>query len=83
MLCVNKGTGAANFLSLCDNLEREGGLSGRLRPIDLDNTTPGQTTDTQRNIQPQGPCGYSRDFFLGSITETHHRALTKLTFNLR
>ena len=53
VLCVHEGHLAAHFLCLGQHVQRQRGLTGGLRPVDLHNTAPGQAADTQRQIQRQ------------------------------
>ena len=50
---VDEGAGAAQLLHLGDDLERESGLAGRLRAVDLDHTTAGKAANAQGDIKTE------------------------------
>ena len=53
VLGINDSGDAALFLHLCHGVDSEGGLTGRLRTVDLDDTSFGVTTYAQGVVQTQ------------------------------
>src|SRR5713101_2796021 len=50
VLGVDEGGGATQVLRLRDDVERQRGLAGRLRPVDLGHPAAGNAADAQRDI---------------------------------
>ena len=63
MFGIDERGDTAQLLHLGDDLQAECGLSGRLRAIDLDNPTPWQAADAERNVQSQRAGGYHLDVY--------------------
>src|SRR5437667_29849 len=57
MLGIDEGGPPAALLRLGDDVQGEGRLSGRLRPVDLDHPTPRDAAHTEREIEGHGPGG--------------------------
>ena len=72
----------AALLAFCHNMQCNGGFTAAFRPIDLDDTPLGDTTDAQRNIQRQTAGGNGLYIQCGMLAQTHHRTLAKLLFDL-
>ena len=53
MLGVHKGHLTAHFLGLGQHVQRQRGLTGGFRAVDLHHAATGQTADAQRQIQRQ------------------------------
>src|SRR5690348_8267671 len=53
MFGVDEGTGAAGFLRLGDDLERERGLAGAFRPVNLDDAAARQAADAERDVETE------------------------------
>ena len=53
MLGIDEGAGAADLLHFRDDLQRQRGFAGGLRPVDFDDPTAGQATDAQSDVQTQ------------------------------
>ena len=70
------------FWAFCHNMQCNGGFTAAFRPIDLDDTPLGDTTDAQRNIQRQTAGGNGLYIQCGMLAQTHHRTLAKLLFDL-
>ena len=83
MLRVNKARNTAPFLYFCHHMERNRGLTGRLRTVYLDNPSLGDTAQSQCNIQTDRTCG--NRFYIHIHTgfpQLHHRTLAIGFFNL-
>ena len=55
VLGVDEGAHAATRLGLRDGVQREGRLSRRLRPVDLDNAAPREAADAESEVDGQRP----------------------------
>ena len=53
MFGIDEGADAAALLGFGDRLQRQRGLAGGFRPIDLDDAAPRQAADAKRDIEPQ------------------------------
>ena len=84
MFSIHNGAAAAGFLSIGNNVQTDGGLTGRFRPEDFHDSAPGQTADTQRQVQRQ--CAGADNIFgivSRGIPQPHNGAFAELFFNLR
>ena len=82
MLSIHKGYLAAHLLCLCQNVQSQGGLTGGFRSIDLNNTSLGNTADTQGGIQRHRTGGNSIHIHLNILAQTHHGTLAVLLLDL-
>jgi hypothetical protein len=83
VLGVDKGALAAEFLHLGDHLQRQRGLAGRLRAVDLDHAAARQAADAQRDVQAQRAGGDDLDVLDHlAFAQAHDRALAELLFDL-
>ena len=57
MLNVDKGNLAAQLLGFSQNMQGQGGFTGRFRPIYLNDASAWQAADAQRQVQPQAAGG--------------------------
>ena len=55
VLHVDKRRVAAHFLAFGDAVERQGGLTGGFRPVDLNDSAARQTADTERESSEREP----------------------------
>ena len=63
-------------------MERQRGLAGGFRPVDLDDAPPGDAADAQRHIQRKRPGGNSLHLHGRVFAQTHHRTLAELLLQL-
>ena len=82
VLGVHKGHLAALFLGFRRHMERQRGLAGGFRPIDLHDPPTGQTAHAQRHIQRQGTCGDHIHLQIILIAKAHNGALAVHFLNL-
>lgn len=75
VLGVHKGHLAAQLLGLGQNVQGQGGLTGGLRPVDLDDAPPGHAADAQGQVQGQGAGGDGLHVGLGVFAVSHDGAL--------
>ena len=83
VLDIDEGRRAAQLLRLGDHMEREGRLTARLRPVNLDDAAARKTTDPERQIERDRS---RRDdvhmHALGEVAHLHDGALAELPFDL-
>src|SRR5688500_1757307 len=72
MLRVDEGTNAAALLRLRDGVQRQRGLAGRFRPVDLDDATARQTADAERHVEAKRTCGDRGDLHHLAVTAQSH-----------
>src|SRR4029453_2623662 len=83
MLGVDKGADAAALLSLRDQLERQRGLAGRLRPEDLDHTPARDPPDAERDVEAERSSRQRGDLVDEPVlAELHDGALAELLLDL-
>ena len=78
VLDVDERRESALALRLGDGAQAEGGLAGRLRPVDLDDAAAGQAADAEREIDREGAGGERVDFHPGVAAQPHDRAFAEL-----
>ena len=84
MLGVDEGADAALALRLGHRMERQRGLAGALRTVDLDDAAARQAADAERDVQAQGAGGHGGDLHhLLVLPEPHDRALAEGALDLR
>ena len=82
MFGVDERGEPAAGLGVGDQVQCEGGLAGRLRPVDLDDPTPRHSPDSERRVQRDRTGGNDVDANLRLLTHPHDRALAELAFDL-
>ncbi len=82
MLRVDKRGGAAHLLRLGHAMQRNRGLTGGFRPVNLYNTAARQAADAQREIQSDRSGRDMVDIHTGVFTQAHNRAFAELLFDL-
>ena len=82
VLGVHKGHLAALFLRLRQNVQRQRGLAGGFRPVDLDDAPLGHAADAQRHVQRQRAGGDGLHVHLRAVAKAHDRALTEVLVDL-
>ncbi len=84
MLHVDKRRRTAELLRFSYDMQRNCGFTGGFRPVDLDNSAPGQTIDPKGDIQLQAARRDDGDFHIGGmIAQPHDGAFAELLLNLR
>ena len=82
VLRIDEGSNAARPLRVCNRVERNRGFTAGLRTVDLDDTTAGKTTDTERDVKCDRPRGNDFDGRACVVAKAHNRAFAELTVNL-
>ena len=82
VLGVDERGDAAGALGVGDGVQRERGLSGGLRAVDLDDAAAGQPADAERDIERDGAGGDHLDGGAFVAAEAHDRALAELAVDL-
>ncbi|CAD5267570.1 hypothetical protein BOSE46_140178 [Bosea sp. 46] len=84
MLGVDEGADAALLLRFGNGVQRERGLAGGFRSVDLDDTTPRQAADAERDVEAEraGRDRLDLDRLL-VLAQAHDRALAESPFDLR
>ena len=79
MLGVDEGGGAAHALGLRDDVQRQRGLAGGLRPVDLDDPAARDAADAERDVERERAGGDDGDLVEGAaLAEAHDGALAEL-----
>ena len=82
MLCVDEGGLATKLLYFGYDMQSDGSLTGRLGPVDLDDTSSGDAADAEGDIQRNGACGDPGNAHAGIVPKAHDGALAALLFDL-
>ena len=83
VLGVDESHDTTHGLGLGKNLKGQGGLTARLRPIDLDDTATGNAADAQGRIEGQGAGGDGFDLKMSpTIAKTHNGTLAESLLDL-
>ena len=83
MLGVDEGAGAAALLRLGDDMQRQRGLAGAFRAVDLDDPAARQAADAEREVEAQGTGRDDLDLLaVGTRAQPHDRALAERPFDL-
>jgi hypothetical protein len=83
VLGIDERADAADLLHLGRHLQRERGLAGRFRAVDLDHATARQAADAQRDVQAQRAGGHDLDVLDHlACAQAHDRALAELLLDL-
>ena len=83
MLRVDERRDAARLLRVGDRVQRDRGLAGALRAVDLDDPAAREAADAQRDVERDGAGRDRLDGRPDVVTEPHHRALAELAVDLR
>src|SRR5271169_931992 len=84
MLRVDERARPTAALALGNHVQREGGLTGALRPVDLDDAATRQSADAERDIEAERARRDNLGFRRGLMRpELHNRALAKGALDLR
>ena len=75
VLGIHKGHLTAQLLGLGQNVQGQGGLTGGLRSVDLDDAAAGHAADAQGQVQGQGAGGDGLHVGLGVFAVAHDGAL--------
>ena len=83
VLGIDEGADAALLLGLGDGVQRERGLAGGFRPVDLDDTPARQAADAERDIEPERAGRNDVDIHrLVVLAELHDRAFAEIPLDL-
>ena len=82
VLGVDKRSRAAQLLRLCNAVQRNRGLTGGFRSVDLNDSAARQTADAEREIQTDRASRDVFDVHAGVFAQTHDRAFAELLFDL-
>ena len=83
MLRVDERGGTPLLLSLGDHVQRNGGLAGGFRPVDLHDPAAGDAADAKRIVEFDAAGGNDgHGDFSASVAKLHDRTLAKLFFDL-
>src|SRR4051794_1736414 len=83
VLGVDEGGDAAGALGVGHGVQRDGGLAGGLRAVDLHDAAPWQPTDAEGHVQGHRAGGNDLDRRAHVVPEAHDRALAELLVDLR
>ncbi|MNE12055.1 hypothetical protein D3C80_1048350 [compost metagenome] len=82
VLGVDEGTGGAQLLRFGDHRQGQGGFTGGLGAVDLDDPAFRQATDAQGDVQAQRAGGDRRHGLALLVAHAHDRTLAELTLDL-
>src|SRR6516164_4411510 len=83
MLRIDEGAGPTAALTLGNHVQREGGLPGALRSVDLNDAAAWQSADTERDIEAERAGRNNLGLRRGLVRpEFHNRTLAKGAFDL-
>ena len=82
VLGVDKRSRAAQLLRLCNAVQRNRGLTGGFRSVDLNDSAARQTADAECEIQTDRAGRDVFDIHAGVFAQTHNRAFAELLFDL-
>ena len=82
MFRVNKGRFTAAPLCLCDNVQGKRGFTRRLRAVNLNYPSFGQSADSKRHVQRKGTRGDHIHALNRAIPKAHNAAFSVCFFNL-
>ena len=82
VLRIDEGRRAAELLRLGNAVQRDRGLTGGLRSVDLDDSAARQTADAECKVKTDGAGRDVLDRHAGVFAEAHDRALAELLFDL-
>src|SRR5205085_10227430 len=83
VLGIDEGADAALLLRLGEAVQRERGLAGGFRAVDLDHAAARQAADAERDVEPERAGGDALDLHrLVVLAELHDRALAEGALDL-
>ena len=83
VLGIDEGADAALLLRFGQAMQRERGLAGGFRPVDLDHAAARQAADAERDVEPERAGGDGVDVHrLVVLAEPHDRALAEIALDL-
>ena len=83
MLRIDKGRNAASLLYLRNGMKRQSGLSGRLRTVNLDDSSSRKAACTERNIHGKRSGRHHLDVLVhAGISQLHDGALSAILLYL-
>ncbi len=83
MLGIHEAASAALFLRFGDDMQRKRGLARGLRPENLDNPAARQSTDAERDVEPQRSCGNRLNLHrMLVLSEPHDGAFAEVPLDL-
>ena len=82
MFGIDEGSDAAGFLAFGDGVDGEGGLTGALGAIDLDDASTGEAADTESHVEADGAGGDNVELLVGAVAEFHDGAFAVAFLNL-
>src|SRR5690606_10185865 len=82
VLGVDEGGNTTRPLGIRDGVQREGGLTGGLWAVDLDDAATRETPDTERDVEGDGARGDHSDRRTLVAAEAHDGTLAELPVDL-
>ncbi len=82
MLGIDEGCQPAQGLDAGNRVQGNGGFSGGLRAVHLDDPTAWQTADSQRDVEGDGSGRDHLNRSTAFVSESHDGALAELLFDL-
>ena len=83
MLRIDKGRNPASLLYLCNGMKCQSGLTGRLRTVNLDNSSSRKAACTERNIHGKRSGRYHLDVLVDAgISQLHDGTLSAILLYL-
>ena len=82
VLGIDESHLAAPLLRLGHNVEGQGGLTGGLRAVDLNDAPLGHAADAQGEVQGQRSGGDGLHHHMGVLPQAHHRTLAEILLDL-
>ena len=82
VLGVDEGGDAALALGVGHGVQRDGGLTGGFRAVDLDDAAAGQAANSEGHVQRDGAGGDDLDGRTDFVAQAHDRAFAELLVNL-
>ncbi len=79
---VDEGGFAAEFLRFGDGVQRQRGLTGRLRTVDLDDAAARESADAGGGVEGQGPGGDGLHVHVLAVAQAHDGAFAVRAFDL-
>ena len=75
VFCIDDRADATLFLTFCNGVNGEGGLSRRFGTVDFHDASFGVAAYAEREVEVQAAAGYGIDLLHDFVTELHHGAL--------
>ena len=83
VLGIDEGGDATCFLGLCDGMDGQGGLTRRLRTIDLDDASLGIASHAEGGVQSDTACGDDFHILYLFFAHSHDATLAEVLLYLR